>query len=250
MLVVSPYISNGFDSDTITYINGVEGADNQTLEWNTRMAFDRFIKGCKRDGIWNAISSSCILAGARTLDGALTPLKGPSPTNYNFVSGDYDRKTGLTGDGATKYLDSGVDCHDFPEDDVHLSLWKQRGSIPNVFLGGAELQQSGSFFRNRSNATPSYNSSQNNFIGTSRSKAAGFNWVANGTVSYFEAPSNPSQSSNILVFCRDNSSNPNVPSPNAFAPVTLGFYSAGTDIDLALLYARVSQLMTDINNAF
>jgi hypothetical protein len=27
---------------------------------------DDFVRGCKADGIWNAIKASCILAGART----------------------------------------------------------------------------------------------------------------------------------------------------------------------------------------
>jgi hypothetical protein len=54
-----------------------------------------------------AIKASCILAGARTLAGALVPLAGAAPTNVGpFVSGDYNRKTGLVGDGSTKYLNS------------------------------------------------------------------------------------------------------------------------------------------------
>jgi hypothetical protein len=65
-----------------------------------------FVNGCKADGIWNAIKASCILAGARTLNGALVPLVGTAPTNFNFVDWCYNRKTGLVGDGSTKYLDS------------------------------------------------------------------------------------------------------------------------------------------------
>jgi hypothetical protein len=69
------------------------------LEIGVQSAYNDFVVGCKADGIWDAIKASCILAGARTLSGSLTPLKGAAPTNFNFVSGDYNRKTGLVGNG-------------------------------------------------------------------------------------------------------------------------------------------------------
>jgi hypothetical protein len=94
------------DPDAAAYITAVETADGQALEEKTKIAIDNFVLGCKADGIWNAIKASCILAGARTRLGALTPLVGTAPTSFNFVDGDYNRKTGLVGDGSTKYLDS------------------------------------------------------------------------------------------------------------------------------------------------
>jgi hypothetical protein len=77
------------DADAVAYIAAVEAADGQALEAATRMAINSFVKGCKADGIWTAIKASCILAGARTRLGALTPLAGTAPTNFNFVDGDY-----------------------------------------------------------------------------------------------------------------------------------------------------------------
>jgi hypothetical protein len=96
------------DADAVAYIAAVEAADGQALETATRMAINSFVKGCKADGIWPAIKASCILAGARTLAGALVPLVGTGPTNVGpFVSGDYDRKTGLGNpSNTTKYLNS------------------------------------------------------------------------------------------------------------------------------------------------
>ncbi|NBN88588.1 MAG: hypothetical protein EBV32_05835, partial [Proteobacteria bacterium] len=76
------------DADANAYIAAVETADGQALEGDTRAAITAFVVGCKADGIWNAIKASCILAGARTLSGALVPLIGTAPTNNNFVSGD------------------------------------------------------------------------------------------------------------------------------------------------------------------
>jgi hypothetical protein len=77
--------SGGLDPDAKAYIAAVETADGQALEPAIRTAYDQFIRGCKSDGIWDAIKASCILAGARSLSGALVPLVGAAPTNNNFV---------------------------------------------------------------------------------------------------------------------------------------------------------------------
>ena len=83
-LVISKVFT--YDTDAGNYIQAVEAADGQALEAATRQAINNFVVGCKQDGIWSAIKASCILAGARTLNGALVPLVGTAPTNNNFVS--------------------------------------------------------------------------------------------------------------------------------------------------------------------
>lgn len=93
------------DPDVLAYINSVEIADGQSLEEYIKIAINDFVVACKNDNSWNAIKSCCILAGARTLNGALIPLKGSAPTNNGFTNLDYSRQLGLIGaDG--KYLDS------------------------------------------------------------------------------------------------------------------------------------------------
>lgn len=78
-----------FDPDAAAYIAAVEAADGQPLEPAVKTAINSFVVGCKADGIWAAIKAACILAGARTLSGALVPLAGTAPTNFNFW-GDAD----------------------------------------------------------------------------------------------------------------------------------------------------------------
>lgn len=73
------------DPDALAYIEAVELADGQPLESEVFNSIQRFFKGCKSDGIWDAIKSSCLLMGARTLAGALVPLKGTAPTPVNFT---------------------------------------------------------------------------------------------------------------------------------------------------------------------
>jgi hypothetical protein len=113
------------DADAVAYIAAVEAVDGQALETATRMAINSFVKGCKNDGIWTAIKASCILAGARTLAGALVPLVGTAPTNFDglFDSGDYNRKTGLIGDGSTKSLDSNRNNNADPQNSKHVSAY-------------------------------------------------------------------------------------------------------------------------------
>jgi hypothetical protein len=111
------------DADATAYLAAVQAADGQVLEPAVRLAVNSFVKGCKNDGIWNAIKASCILAGARTRLGALTPLAGTAPTSFNFADGDYNRKTGLVGDGSTKYLDSNRNNNADPQNSKHLAVW-------------------------------------------------------------------------------------------------------------------------------
>ena len=143
MVLESPIVR--FDPDTRAYITAVERADGQALEPGVRTALDTFVRGCKADGIWDAIKASCIMAGARTLAGALVPLKGAAPTSFNFVSGDYNRKTGLKGDGSTKYLDSNRNNNDDPQDNKHLAIFVSGLGTTKINVGaGAGAGVSGS----------------------------------------------------------------------------------------------------------
>ena len=103
------------DPDAAAYLDAVGVADGQSLEPATRIAVNTFVEGCKSDGIWDAVKACCIMAGARTLNGALVPLVGPAPDNFNFVGigTDYDRAAGLLGNATTKYLESN---YAFPTD--------------------------------------------------------------------------------------------------------------------------------------
>lgn len=135
------------DPDANTYLAAVQAADGQLLEPDVRIAVNNFIVGCKTDGIWSAIKASCILAGARTLNGALVPLVGTAPTNFNFVDGDYNRETGLVGDGSTKYLDSNRNNDADPQDSKHISVYASTTATNNPatavsYLGASSVSGS------------------------------------------------------------------------------------------------------------
>jgi hypothetical protein len=242
------------DPDAAAYITAVETADGQALEEKTKIAIDNFVLGCKADGIWTAIKASCILAGARTLTGALVPLAGTAPTSFNFVSGDYNRKTGLVGNGSSKYLDSNRAGDADPQNSFSLTVYASSLAtispaayigIGGVDAGASTLQANaaGAFtgFRSRNSAQASTGvSTAAGFIGSSRSDPSSFVFRDKGT-NYlsFTASQTPS-AGNFLVFARA------VGTSEAFSNARLAFYSIGESLDLALLDARV----TDLINAF
>jgi hypothetical protein len=245
------------DPDAAAYITAVETADGQALEEPTKIAIDNFVLGCKADGIWTAIKASCILAGARTLTGALIPLVGTAPTNNNFVSGDYNRKTGLVGDGSTKYLNSGRANNADPQNNNHNALYASTANSSNpailmgdgnstiagknriVFAGGLNLH-----FDSRNAASTSttvFDTNTTGFMGHSRNASATTSFrVAGNTTSYSTASVAPT-ATNVHVFSRELGGIPT----NA----RLAFYSIGESLDLALLDARVTDLINAIGAA-
>jgi prepilin-type N-terminal cleavage/methylation domain-containing protein len=241
-----------FDPDAATYIAAVETADGQSLEENVKIAINDFIIGLKTDGLWTPIKASAILGGARTLSGALVPLKGPAPTNYNFVSDDYNRKTGLRGNGSTKYLDSKRKNSDDPQNNQHLSIYVTTNATGNHRLIGAGAggagrstvgQTSGGLgtFRSQTNSLFTSNLgiiTGEQLIGFSRSTPGEFSVRLNKNNQTISAPSQTPTTDAIEVFRAD------IDPTNA----RLAFYSIGESLDLSLLEARVTALITNYSN--
>jgi hypothetical protein len=252
-LIVKPGFNGMTDADAIAYVNAVEAADGQLLEFGVGKAINDFVVGCKLDNTWSAIKASCILAGARTLEGALVPLAGSAPTNISslFVSGDYDRKNGLLGDGSTKYLDSNRAGNADPQDNTHNSFYLSSiptGSVNQEILGnssssGGNIIQTASSnttynVRNRSGtgaATSVSVTASTGFIGVSRSTSNSFLFQAKGITSSPIAQTSQTPLSITLKVFRGLSS---------YTNARLAFYSIGESLDLALLDARVTALIT------
>jgi hypothetical protein len=254
--------NNGIvDPDAIIYINNVEKADGENLEYDTAKAIHDFVVGCKADGIWNAIKASCILAGARTLTGALVPLVGTAPTNVGglFVADDYNRKTGLVGNGSTKYLNSNRDNNADPQDSQHLAVsittadTRSGVILAHIGSGGTTASGASNIFVGTSNTfgARSRNSAPNpglgsnsstGLVGFSRATSTAYNFRLAGSTTSVTQDSQTAYSGLIHVFGREDGSG----IPSAYTNARLAFYSIGESLDLALLDARV----TDLINAF
>jgi len=240
------------DPDAAAYITAVEAADGQALEAAVVTAINDFVVGCKADGIWGAIKASAILAGARTLTGALTPLVGPAPTNFNFVSGDYDRKTGFKGDGITKYLDTNRNNNADPQNDNHNAFWLSTDITETTRImscGGAQTGVNSLFWvsnqfgaRNRNSAPVSFTSGVSGIglVGVSRNNSANVQLRVGGTTNTYPTVSQTPHNANIRLFQGDDA---------FYFDGRIAFYSVGEALDLSAFDTRVSALMTAFNGA-
>jgi len=245
-----------FDDDASTYIEAVETADTQALETGVRYAINDFVIGCKNDGIWDAIKASCILAGARTLAGALVPLVGTAPTNVNFVAGDYDRETGLKGNEINKYLDSNRNNNADPQNDYSLTTYVTEIPVSNspsfllassnFYTGSTAIGYSADeslFFRHRNgNADVEGQTNLDGFIGISRATSTEYTARFGGANTTYARASQAPYPTTITVFTEGLNL-------SFKTNARLSFYSIGESLDLALLDTRVSDLITAIGAA-
>ena len=246
---------DGFDADAQAYIAAVETADAQALEPAVKTAINDFVVGCKDDGIWDAIKASCIMAGARTLTGALVPLKGTAPTNFNFVTGDYNRTTGLVGDGITKWLDTSRNNNADPQDSNHNAVYITVATSVNAqaLIGASEpfnevgsnvlriVNVSGLRHQHRrsQNATTTVSSPGPpvGLAGLSRASSGTYTVRGEGVNYPITGVSQATNNRNVAVFSRNVATGANASS------CRLAFYSIGESLDLALLDARVTTLI-------
>ena len=251
------------DPDARRYIAAVQAADGATLEPAVRKAINDFVVGCKADGIWSAIKASCILAGARTLAGALTPLVGTAPTNNGpFVSGDYNRETGLIGNATTKYLNSNRNNNADPQNSHHLAVYASEldsnGGGIGIYAGSGVAGAAGSTMlvergsvpgalRARSRSSTLSSASNNEavgFLAVGRSDAGTHVIRTNGASSSHSISSDAALNGNHFVFAGNNAG-----SPANVSNARLAYYSIGESLDLALLDTRVSALIAAIGAA-
>jgi hypothetical protein len=242
------------DPDAAAYIAAVEVADGQALETGVKDAITAFVLGCKADGIWNAIKASCILAGARTLAGALVPLVGAAPTNSNFVAGDYNRKTGLLGNGSTKYLNSNRNNNADPQNSKHIAAYVAEQFDPsasnNQIYIGTQWDVLGGFVIGRSSGSArlyyAFGNSATAFVaaaavaptglfGVNRSASSSFMVRAANATNTTNIASTAPTNENISIFRGGTGS--------VYSGSRIAFYSIGEALNLALLDARVTALV-------
>jgi hypothetical protein len=250
------------DADARAYLAAVREADKANLEPAVAKAISDFVIGCKTDGIWDAIKASCILAGAKTLAGALVPLKGTAPTNNNFVSGDYNRLTGLVGNASTKYLDTNRAGNADPQNSFHAAVYGSTldsgsGALSPLWLGSASASvragqlfwYANSYYFNNRRAIAAHTTQltafqSSGFVGVTRSSSTAVVGRAKSTDYTFSISSSAPGSEDFFVFANNSAG-----TPEFYSSARLAFYSIGENIDLALLDTRVSALVTAIGAA-
>jgi hypothetical protein len=260
--LITPGQLDARDADANAYMSAVEAADGQPLELATRLAITDFVVGCKADGIWTAIKASCILAGARTLTGALVSLVGTAPTNNNFVSGDYNRETGLVGDGSSKYLNSNRAKNADPQNNVHLAVYQTTAAtvasgfmshIGAVDIVASQVTQitngvTEKLFRTRDvwgGVTKNASTDANGLQAAMRASGSSFSYRVNNSTNLVTQASVASTTNESYYILAQNNSGTVVNYSNA----RLAFYSIGESLDLALLDTRVTTLINALSAA-
>jgi hypothetical protein len=242
------------DPDALTYLAAVAAADGAPVETAVAVAVDDFFRGMKAGGTFGALKAACLLCGARTLAGALVPLAGDAPTNYNFLPEDYNRETGLAGNGSTKYLNSGRANDADPQNDYHIAVYKTSISdaVQKAYVGQKDsgtsfsvVGEGGLYARTTGNILTSYSgSSSAGLFAFSRTSAINTNYrFPNAIGSAINASVTPDGTLNTYVFSRSNAGGSAIGHTDA----RLAFYSIGESIsDLAALDARVTALVQRI----
>lgn len=243
-----------YDADAQAYIANVEAADGQPLERAVCVAIHDFVTGCKADENWTSLRAAVILAGARSLRGALVPLVGPAPTSSNFVTADYSRTAGLRG-GSPKVLNTRLAGRSIPQNNLHYSVFvSETGPTrPRVYFGNGltstetgatnfgQETATGVFVRNQSGTASSLLNTgiALGFFATSRQSSSSYLVRVNGTTRVATTASQVPYNDNFYVYASGSSAQ------NASNP-RLAFYSAGLAVDLVKLELRVRTLAATI----
>jgi hypothetical protein len=168
------------------------------------------------------------------------------------VDGDYNRKTGLVGDGSTKYLNSNRNDNADPRDNIHTAVYvstasgnsqnyfgvRQSNVTNHMMLAGADGNL---FVRSRAETPVNIGANTTGLLGISRAVSTEFTSRRAGATTVNAVTANlTGVGVPHFIFSRNEFG------PFANSNARLAFYSIGESLDLALLDARV----TDLINAF
>lgn len=124
------------DADALTWAKAV-AANGGTVSVRTLNAVSAFAIAAKKNGYWAKLNRINLICGDQ-LASALVPLKvggGAAVDASSFVSGDYTEATGLTGDGISKNLDTGlIPSVSLTLNSTHLMMYN-RASSGNGIMG-------------------------------------------------------------------------------------------------------------------
>jgi hypothetical protein len=246
------------DADALDYLSRVKAADGAGVEVGVATAVNAFFADAKELGVFSALKACCILAGARTLAGALVPVVGDAPTNVanGFVNGDFSRTSGLTGDG-TSYLDSGQ-AIDGPANYHQCAYITAKPTVNTVFVGSDNAsQQRYLLYSNVAADETRAISGQTGtpYLGGSGSLEAGFKGVSRASANDFEARASATTSSvssaagdatSLNSFVFGNNLNETL---SGAGDATLAFYSIGTSLSLEDMDTAVTNLINRLKFA-
>lgn len=269
-----------YDADAAAFIARVEAADAAAgqsggLERLIQNAIHTFFISCKADespiaGVSNfqALKSACIMAGAKTRQGARVPLLPTMATitEHGAAGGwVYDRKQGLRGNGADNYLNSNRNLDSDPQNNNAIGAYLTANSGSGAILGATPTTgtpESGSGqtlivqaaststpFRSRlstffGNTGTRSTTTSTGFIGLSRHQGNSFTTRTLGSDESIPSTTASPPSIPYFIFARNLQG-----TANLFTASTISFFAIGEAFNLATLDARVTTLVNAITAA-
>jgi hypothetical protein len=268
LLLYPAYVQDYLDRVTAA---DVAAGDNAGLELGVTEAVSAFMQGLVSINYLgvsaNVISQAAslikaapILAGARTLPGALVPLVGAAPTAVNFSAADYNRKTGLLGNTTNRYINSNRSNSADPQNNRHAAVFANTPDNGGSFLLSAkgastDIGSTGIRARNASGSSCVNGSDSQDaagaempintgtFKGVSRNNSSSYTSRVNGSNFTISRVSGTPVSANYVLFARSD-----LVAATFFAG-RISFYSIGEALTLSLLESRVATLMAALASA-
>jgi hypothetical protein len=176
-----------------------------------------------------------------------------------FVSDDYNRKTGLVGNGSTKYLNTNRPGNADPQNNSHCAVYVDtvNSTGANSAYAGDLASSAGAtnvgvtsanaiFFRCRSNASAVGGASATGLLGVSRNSSSAYTYIVSGSTTPVTTASDGVSTANMFIFGRNSGAGALAFASNG----RINFYSIGESLNLTQLDSRVSALINDIGAAF
>lgn len=254
-----------YDADAQDFFTRGE-ANGGTYSATTKAAVNAFVVSAKANGYWTKLTRINLFCGDQ-LAAALVPLKvgggGATDTNVNFVGGDYSEATGLTGNGTTKYLNTGLLANALTANDTHIAAYN-RSSTTGFAMGvvaatrfnlNAPLSGDGKVYSDQYNDTTG-RLVTTLAIGTPYGFLVGSRTASNAHVIYRNGSSVDSNATGgsavpaaaIFVFASNNG----LGTPNTHSANAIGGYSVGaglTGANAASYYTDIQAAMTAFGRA-
>lgn len=128
------------DADALAWKAAVI-ANGGSVSAGTLSAVNTFVKAAKANSYWSKLNRVNLICGDQ-LAAAMVPLKvgggSATETNVNFVGGDYSEATGLTGNGTSKYLNTGLTpTVTFTANDTHIAAYLRANIDLNIGVNNA-----------------------------------------------------------------------------------------------------------------
>jgi hypothetical protein len=192
------------------------------------------------------------------LNGCLTNLNGiGGPTSNNFLEADYNRKTGLVGNGSTKWLMTNRNNNADGQNNQSMGVWINSVSTGGGFYMGAGTIDTGTNQINRraapsdseivtrsrtgTAATGITTGTATGLFGISRSASGSYTVRSNATNNTITQASQTPLDRIVAVYATQGAS-----APINFADARLQFYWQGSAVNMALLESRINTYLTAI----